>query len=224
VREINLIRTSSMASRLKDIKAFAENHLFDARGSHAWDHTLRVYNLCMHIGQAEGADMEVLRIAAYLHDVARPLQDGSRGTVCHAEEGADLARTLLEDYPISEDRKENAIHCIRSHRFRGNRRPETLEARVLFDADKLDSIGAIGIARAFQFAGEVGAKLHNPSVNPEDTQAYTDEDTGYREFKLKLSKIVEHMLTAEGHRMARERHSFMETFFKRFLEEHEGHL
>lgn len=221
---INLIRTSSMTSKLDDIKAFAKRHLTDARGSHAWDHTLRVYNLCMHIGRVEGADLEVLEIAAYLHDVARPLQDQSKGGVCHAKKGAEMAHSLLTDYPISEDRKGNVIHCILSHRFRGNCHPETLEAKVLFDADKLDSIGAIGVARTFQFAGEVGAKLHNPSIDPEDTQEYTEEDTGYREFKLKLSKIKERMLTAEGHRIARERHPFMEGFFKRFLQEHEGYL
>jgi uncharacterized protein len=73
------------------------------------------------------------------------------------------------------------------------------------------------------FAGEVGAKLHNPYINPEDTRPYTAEDTGYREFKLKLSKIKDRMLTAEGRRMAKERHAFMETFFERFLQEHEGH-
>ena len=219
-----MIRTSSMTSKLDDIKAFARRHLTDARGSHAWDHTIRVYNLCMHIGRAEGADLEVLKIAAYLHDVARPLQDQSRGIVCHAKKGAEMARALLEDYPISEDRKANVTHCILSHRYRGNRPPETLEAKVLFDADKLDSIGAIGVARTFQFAGEVGAKLHNPSLDPEDTQEYTEEDTGYREYRLKLSKIKERMLTTEGRRIAEDRHSFMEGFFKRFLQEHEGRL
>ncbi|MBE9569906.1 MAG: phosphohydrolase, partial [Proteobacteria bacterium] len=76
---------------------------------------------------------------------------------------------------------------------------------------------------AFQFAGEIGAKLHNPSINPEDTEPYTEEDTGYREFKVKLSKIKGRMLTPEGHRMARERHIFMEKFFERFLQEYEGY-
>jgi uncharacterized protein len=221
VEERNLIITTSMTLTLEDIQAYAQQCLFNTRGSHAWDHTLRVYNLCMHIGQVEGADMEVLKIAAYLHDIARPLQDKSKGTICHAEKGAEMAWSLLVDYPIAKGQKVNVIHCIRSHRFRGNCRPETLEAKALFDADKLDSIGAIGIARAFQFAGEVGAKLHNPLVNPEDTESYTMEDTGYREFKLKLSIIKERMLTREGQRIARERHSFMEMFFKRFLEEHE---
>jgi uncharacterized protein len=211
-----------MALTIEDIKAFAEKCFSNSRGSHDWEHSLRVYNLCMHIGQAEGADMEVLKIAAYLHDVGRSHQDESKGTICHAEKGAEIATELLDKYPISTGQKVNILHCIRSHRFRGNREPATLEAKILFDADKLDSIGAIGIARAFQFAGEVGAKFHNPNVSLEETRPYTKEDTGYREFKLKLSRIKERMLTAEGHRMAEERHAFMEKYFERFFLEYQG--
>jgi uncharacterized protein len=205
------------------IKAFAKSCFSDARGSHDWDHSQRVCNLCMHIGQVEGADLKVLEIAAYLHDVGRPHEDKSKGGICHAKKGADIARKLLAEERISAEQRANIIHCIRSHRFRGNHQPETLEAKVLFDADKLDAIGAVGIGRAFLFAGEVGAKLHNPSVEPANTNPYTEEDTGYREYKLKLSKIRDRMLTAEGRRMAEERHAFMEMFFRRFTEEHEGH-
>jgi len=208
---------------VEDIRGFAVTCFSNARGSHDWDHTQRVYNLCMHIGRVEGADLEALEIAAYLHDVGRSYEDESKGAVCHAERGAEIARNLLAEYPISDQRKANIVHCIRSHRFRGNCRPETLEANVLFDADKLDAIGAVGIARAFLFAGEVGARLHNPYIQPEDTEPYSEEDTGYREYKLKLSRIKDRMLTAEGRRMAEERHAFMETFFHRFTEEYEGH-
>jgi uncharacterized protein len=177
----------------------------------------------MHIGQVEGADLEVLEIAAYLHDVGRSHEDAAEGGICHAREGAEMARELLAAYPVSEEQRANIIHSIRSHRFRGNHQPETLEARVLFDADKLDAIGAVGIGRAFLFAGEVGAKLHNPCIQLEDTRPYTEEDTGYREYKLKLAKIKERMLTGEGRRLAEERHAFMEIFFQRFTQEHEGH-
>ena len=80
----------------------------------------------------------------------------------------------------------------------------------------------MGIARTFLFAGEVGAKLHNPYVEPENTEPYSEEDTGYREYKLKLSRIKDRMLTTEGRRMAEERHTFMEMFFSRLTDEHEG--
>jgi len=211
-----------MSITIKDIKTFAIQCFSNGSSSHAWEHTQRVRNLCMHIGRVEGADTEILEIAALLHDIGRPYQDESKGKICHAEKGAEMAGALLEQYPISAEKRNNVIHCIRCHRFRGNCHPETLEAKVLFDADKLDAIGAIGIGRAFQFAGEVGAKLYNPFVNPKDTEPYTEEDTGYREFKLKLSKIKDRMLTTEGRRMAKERHAFMEVFFERFLQEHEG--
>jgi uncharacterized protein len=95
---------------------------------------------------------------------------------------------------------------------------------VLFDADKLDAIGAVGIARAYLFAGEVGALLHNPDADPEKVKPYSRDDTGYREYKVKLSQIKDRMLTGEGRRMAQERHAFMEAFFERFLKEHEGQL
>jgi uncharacterized protein len=97
-----------------------------------------------------------------------------------------------------------------------------MEARILYDADKLDSIGAVGIGRAFLFAGEVGAKLHNPEVELRATLPYTEEDTAYREFRLKLSRIKDRMLTAEGKRIAEDRHAFMEGFFERFRQEYEG--
>jgi uncharacterized protein len=215
-------KMDSAGSYLDEIKAFAMKCFSECSGSHDWEHTCRVRRLAMNIGRVEGADMEVLEISAYLHDVGRPYQDWVKGALCHAEKGAEMAESVLERGPLSTEKKANILHCIRSHRFRGEGRPETLEAKVLFDADKLDAIGAIGIARAFQFAGELGAKFHNPHVNPEDTDSYTEEDTGYREFKLKLSKIKDLMFTREGSRIARERHAFMETFFERFFEEYEG--
>lgn len=209
-------------SNFSEIRAFAEDCLSDLRGSHDWGHTCRVHRLSMRIGRVEGADLEVVEIAAYLHDVGRVLEVSSRGLVCHAAVGAEVASSLLAEYGVREEKKANIVHCIRSHRFRGNGGPKTLEARVLFDADKLDAIGAIGIGRAFQFAGELGAKFHNPDLAPEETLPYSEEDTGHREFKLKLCRIKDRMLTKEGARLAGERHVFMEKFFERFFDECDG--
>ena len=203
---------------------YAQNHFEDAKYSHDWEHTERVYRLCMHIGTIEGADLNVLAISAFLHDIGRTHQDKSKGSICHAEKGADMAREILGQYPIPHEKKENIIHCILTHRYRNSHVPETIEAKVLFDADKLDAIGAVGIARAYLFAGEVGALLHNPHAIPEQTKPYSKDDTGYREYRVKLSRIKDKMLTSEGKRMAQERHAFMEEFFERFLKEHEGLL
>ncbi len=207
---------------LNNIRKIAKELFNGARGSHDWEHTLRVCRLCEYIGRAEGVDMDVLLIAAYLHDIGRSSQDASNGAVCHAQKGAQMAKPVVDKLPLSENQKENVIHCIRSHRFRGNHSPETKEAKVLFDADKLDAIGAVGVARAFLFAGEVGARLHNPEMSIENTRPYSIDDTGYREYKVKLCKIRDRILTKEGRKLADERHEFMEEFFNRFLKEHEG--
>jgi len=200
-------------------------HLLDGgRGSHDWEHTLRVFEICRDLGPRQGADMVVLLVAALLHDIGRCHQDNSRGAVCHAEQGAVMAGGLLAELPLTGDQKANVVHCISAHRFRRTPHPHTIEARVLFDADKLDAIGAVGIARAYQFAGEVGARLHNPNHVVHNTHAYSREDTGYREYQVKLRHIKDRMLTEAGRRMAEGRHRFMAQFFERFLEEIEGRL
>ncbi len=220
----HMVSALSMDDIIDAVISYARDHFENAKYSHDWEHTVRVYKLCMHIGAIEGADLDILTISAYLHDIGRTFQDRSKGDICHAEKGAEMAREHLDKYPIPDEMKEDILHCILTHRYRNSHAPQTIEAKVLFDADKLDAIGAVGIARAYLFAGEVGALLHNPDANPEHTKPYSRDDTGYREYRVKLSRIKDKMLTAEGSRMARERHEFMKTFFDRFHKEHEGLL
>ena len=204
------------------IQKEARKYFSTAKGSHDWEHTERVFNLCLRIGAKENADLEILKYAAVLHDIGRAEQDNSNGEICHAEKGAMLARKLLTKYDVNPDKIEEIVHCIESHRFRGKIPPKSIEAKVLFDADKLDSIGAVGIGRAFLFAGEVGAKLHNKDVGIEQTQPYTKEDTAYREFKVKLSKVKDRMLTPDGKNIAEHRHQFMINFFNTLNKEVDG--
>jgi uncharacterized protein len=206
------------------VKQEARNILNDSRGSHDWEHTLRVYRLAEHIGKVEQANLEIVRLAAILHDIGRHHQDISNGKVCHAKKGAEMAREILTKDNLPEEKIEQISHCISSHRFRDNNKPQTLEAKVVFDADKLDAIGAVGVGRAFLFAGEVGAKLHNPHADIANTEAYTKEDTAYREFMVKLRKVKDRMLTSEGRRLARERHRFMVDFFERLNQEVAGKI
>ena len=207
---------------VSDVTESAASFFARARGSHHWDHTLRVLRLCEKIGSEEQTDMLVVRIAALLHDIGRTDQDNASGNLCHARVGVRLARPIVAGLPLTEGQEQNILHCIATHRFRGNSPPETIEARVLFDADKLDAIGAVGIARAFLFAGEVGARLHNPDARIEKTLPYTADDTGYREYRIKLCRIKDRMLTATGKQLAEQRHQFMEEFFQRFLQEYDG--
>ncbi len=209
---------------IKEISDKVKNSLNNAKGSHDWEHTQRVYNLCMHIGKKENADLEVLKLAALLHDIARLKEDKSNGEICHAEKGSEIAKEILQKYDFNNEIIENVSHCIRSHRFRGNVLSKTKEAKVLFDADKLDSIGAVGIGRSFLFAGEVGAKLHDKNVNTAKDAVYTKDDTAYREFVVKLEKIKDRILTEEGKRLAEERYDFMVDFFKRLNDEVDGNI
>jgi uncharacterized protein len=200
----------------------ARARLGGARGSHDWDHTERVLGLCLRIGRKEKADLEVLRLAAVLHDIGREEEARSNGRVCHGARGAVLAAEILKKHGVDRDTTARVAHCIAAHRFRGRNRPKSLEAKVLFDADKLDSIGAVGIGRAFLFAGEVGARLHDPAVDVRKTKPYTRDDTAYREFLVKLSRIKDRMFTREAKRIARERHRFMVEFFDRLNRETRG--
>jgi uncharacterized protein len=205
------------------IEKIARELLASDASSHGWDHAERVWNLCRHIGGIEGADLEILRPAAYLHDIGRPEEKASGGEVCHATAGAGRARSILEGNGYDRDQVERIVHCIASHRFRRNgERPGTLEARVLFDADKLDAIGAVGIGRAFLFAGEVGARLHNPEADILATRPYSSEDTAFREFSVKLRKVKDRMLTATGRKLAEDRHGFMVAYFERLTQEVHG--
>jgi uncharacterized protein len=204
----------------KETRKFFRN----SKGCHDWDHTERVYNLALHIGRKEKADLEIIEIAALLHDIARGHQDKVGGKICHAEKGAEMARIFLKRYGFPEEKIEKIARCIKCHRFRGKNIPESKEAKVLFDADKLDAIGAIGIGRAFVFSGEVGARVHDINVNISKTKEYSREDTAYREFLVKLSKIKGKMLTKEGKRIAKERHRFMVNFFGRLNSEVQGKI
>ncbi len=202
----------------REAKAFFRK----ARGSHDWDHTERVYRLCLRIGRKERADLEILKLAALLHDIGRDAEDRTNGRLCHAERSAELARGILDRHGVDEARTAAVVRCIETHRFRGRSIPDSLEGKVLFDADKLDSIGAVGIGRAFLFAGEVGARLHDPNITVEQTRPYTREDTAYREFLVKLRKIKGLIFTREGLRIARDRHRFMTEYFKRLNGEVRG--
>jgi len=206
------------------IKKEVQKYFKDTKGSHDWSHVERVYNFALKIGKKEKADLEILKLSAILHDIGRKHQDEVNGKIDHSEKGVELARKILEKYNFKEEKIEKIIHCIETNRFRGNKKPESKEAKILFDADKLDAIGATGIGRAFLFAGEIGAILHDKNVDIKKTKEYTKDDSAYREYLVKLRKIKNRMFTKEGKRMARERHKFMVDFFNRLNKEVDGKL
>ncbi|MBU0480662.1 MAG: HD domain-containing protein [Proteobacteria bacterium] len=209
----------ALTRKLRDL---ATSFLDADGGCHGIDHSERVHATSLAIGREMGAKLEVLSAAALLHDIGRRDEHASKGKICHAVRGAELAAGLLAANAFHPGEISEICHCIATHRFRDNTPPLSLEARILFDADKLDSIGAIGIGRAFLFAGQVGARLHNTEADVTETSPYTVEDTAYREFMVKLIRIRERMLTPPGRKMADERHDFMVEFFARLEMEING--
>lgn len=208
----------------EELKAEAMETLDNGRGSHDWEHTERVLNMCLHIATAEGGDTNILTASALLHDIGRHTQDLNKGKVSHAVISVDMARPILEKFKFNEEDIKKILHCIETHRYRKGGEPRSHEARILFDADKLDAIGAIGIGRAFVFAGENGAAVHIRNLNIENSESYTKQDTAYREFKVKLEKIKDRIYTSEGKRIAAERHEFMVAFFERLKKESAGEI
>jgi uncharacterized protein len=208
----------------------AREYYRHADPAHDFDHVLRVLALAERIGSAEGADLELLRTAALLHDIGRPeeLESGR----CHAEAGAEMVRDILHHWP--PEKVEQIAHAVAAHRFRNDIAPQTLEARVLFDADKLDSIGAIGIARAYAVGGLRRQTLWG-DVEPgyEDVQSpravtaqqgKASKHTPVHEFVFKLSRIKDTLFTATAKDMAEGRHCFMNEFFSRLDREVRGEL
>ncbi|MDX1357192.1 MAG: HD domain-containing protein [Clostridia bacterium] len=210
--------------RFEQLKREAMELLEVGRGSHDWEHTERVLNMCLHIASVEGGDTDILKAAALLHDIGRHTQDLSRGKISHAVISVEMARPILDKYEFSENDIDRILHCIETHRYRRGGEPHSHEARILFDSDKLDAIGAIGIGRAFVFAGENGAAVHIRNLDIENSESYTKSDTAYREFKVKLEKIKNRIYTAEGKRIAEERHDFMVSFFDRLEKEAAGEI
>ncbi|PKL59179.1 MAG: phosphohydrolase [Methanomicrobiales archaeon HGW-Methanomicrobiales-4] len=182
------------------------NHVikvFQKPGAHGLDHILRVTRLCEIIGVREEANMAILIPAALFHDIARPVEEETG--IPHEEEGARMAESFLLSILYPPDLIAGIIHAIRTHRYRSPHKPETLEAKILSDADKLDAIGAVGIARACITAGERNGDI-------------TDAIDHINEKLLKLSGV---MYTSSARSLADERHKILTNFLKALLDEME---
>ena len=180
-------------------------------------------------GEREGADLEIVRAAALLHDIGRA--EEQRSGVCHAQYSAERARDILRGHPA--ERVEAVAQAIaRASLSRGANGPSSLEARVLYDADKLDAIGAIGVARAYAIAGARKQRLWaavSPAYAERAPEAGRDdlaagEHTPVHEYFFKLAKLRERMYTATGRQLAEGRHAYMVGYFERLGQEIEGEL
>ena len=192
---------------------------------HGFDHIERVYHLCEKLGAAEGANLEIVRAAALLHDSQGSAPDGSERPNHHLL-SAEFASQVLKDEGWDDSRIQAVQHCIRAHRFRRNgEEPSTIEARVLFDADKLDVIGAIGAARTLGYALKAGTPFFS-EPSPRFMQTSEEEPgelhSAYHEYLFKLRKISALLYTKTGRHLATKRQRFLNQFFDELAAEYRG--
>ncbi|NFF38471.1 HD domain-containing protein [Clostridium argentinense] len=216
-----------MDIRHKRIREIVEKEL--SCSAHNLDHVLRVYNLCMFLSKyEENVDLEVLIPAVLLHDIARVKESKDKsGEIDHAILGSEMAEDILRNLEYEEDKIEKIKHCIITHRFRTDNRPRTIEAKILFDADKLDAIGSIGIARCFMLAGQFGQSLSvkkQVGTNTSENGRLKDvsKHSPFIEYEVKFKKIPEKLHTKKAKEIGIERLKFMDDFFKRLELEIEG--
>ncbi len=205
----------------------AEQWYRSSDGVHDFDHIRRVYAMATRLAREEGADVEIVQAAALLHDVA----DSAAGTPereNHHIASADAAEPVLRDEGWSPDRISAVQHCIRSHRFRHKEEtPQTLEAKILFDSDKLDVLGAVGVARTIAYAAMAGQPSYSP---PSQRFLQTgikepgEPHSAYHEHLFKLVKIKDLLFTRTARQIAAERSQYLDDYFRRLISETNGEL
>jgi len=174
--------------------------------AHDKEHVYRVLYNALDIAKTEvGVDYDVLICACLLHDIGRKEQF-ENPALCHASVGGDKAYEFLKAHGFDTGYAEQVRHCIQTHRYRKNNRPQSLEAKILFDADKLDVAGAMGIARTLVYKGSMSEPLY--SVLPEGRVSDGEKDTEpsfFQEYKYKLEKMYSLFYTKKAMEKARER-------------------
>lgn len=186
----------------EEIEAYMKRRMCDS--AHDVQHIYRVLYAALDIaGHEENVDCDVLLAAALLHDIGREAQFKDP-TVCHAEVGAKMAYAYLLGRGWKVEKAAQVYDCIDTHRYRGDNEPESIEAKILFDADKLDTAGAMGIARTLIYEGQVGESLYQLDANGDIVRQYfgEDENSFFQEYNYKLKKIYDRFYTARGKAIA----------------------
>ncbi len=198
---------------IEEVKKFAREHLDKNDLSHSWPHTERVYMLCVKIGSREEADLEVLKPAALLHDTGMHIDRKN-----HEKVGAELAEQVL----VGFEKKEEVVHCIKAHRFSNDTEPETIEAEVLQDADNLDAMGAMGIARTMAHSGAFNRPIYTPEKDCEEYDGESESAAAH--IREKLLKIKDSLNTETAKKMGEKRHAFMEKYLEKLKREYQGEV
>lgn len=213
-----------MKDPIKKTVDFVKDRLKNETTGHDWWHIFRVWKNAVYIGKKEKADLLVVELAALLHDIADwKFHNGD------TKVGPKIAKEWLEKMRVSEEIINQVCHIIEHISFKGAKvksRIKTLEGQVVQDADRLDALGAIGIARAFAYGGAKGRLIYEPEVKPElhkTFRAYRNSrGTTINHFYEKLLLLKDLMNTSTGKKLAATRHHLMTEFLKEFYKEWGG--
>jgi uncharacterized protein len=205
---------------------FVKKELKDAEGGHDWFHIERVFKNTILISREEKVNVFVISLAALLHDIADPKFYNGDETI-----GPRVASEFLKKQKVSSSIIEHVVHIIKHISFKNSFDKESekftsIELKVVQDADRLDAIGAIGIARCFNYGGFKNRTLYNPAISPNLTmtkeQYKTSDAPTMNHFYEKLLLLKDQMNTASGKKIAAKRHDFMEMYLTQFYDEWNG--
>ena len=209
---------------IEKTKNFIRKKFEGESSGHDWWHIYRVWQNSRVIGKEEGANMYVVQLGALLHDIADYKFHGGDFTA-----GPKAAREYLEKLRVNEKTINNVCYIVENISFKGagaEKPMKTLEGKIVRDADRLDAMGAIGIARCFAYGGHKGKPIHLPEVKPKLHQTAKEylarQNSQINHFHEKLLLLKDLMLTQAGKRMAKRRHQYMLQYLEQFNNEWEG--
>lgn len=213
---------------IRKTESFVQDTLQGSEAGHDWSHIERVVRNARTIAAGEKADPLVIELAALLHDIA-----DSKFHNGNEELGPERSERFLKGLDLPSELVDHVVNIVRNVSFKNELEPsredsfDSIELQVLKDADRLDAIGAIGVARAFHYGGHKNRALYDPSIKPVEKQSKEQYKTSkaptINHFYEKLLLLKDKMNTQTGRKMAEERHAFMESFLDHFYREWEGH-
>lgn len=211
-------------SIIQNTIAFVKDQLKDAEAGHNWSHIERVWKLSKKIAEIEGGNLKIVELSALLHDIADPkFHNGDENLAL------EISRNFLETQTVSEEEIEAVLYIIKNISFknRGDFQGEpSKELQIVQDADRLDAIGAIGIARTFHFGGFKNNPIYDPEIKPNLAMTKEEykksEGTTINHFYEKLLLLKDLMNTETGRKIAEKRHQFMLQFLEQFYSETEA--
>ena len=211
---------------IENTKLFVKQTLHNAEGGHDWFHIQRVLNNAQHIAKNENVDNFIITLGALLHDIAdSKFHDGDENI------GPDKALMFLKEQGVSEEITEHIVKIIENISFKGGNEKQHFhspELDVIQDADRLDALGAIGIARTFNYGGFKGRPLYDPEIKPNLNMSKAVYKVSLaptiNHFYEKLLLLKDRMNTHTGRQMAEARHKFMEDYLEQFYRECDGEL